>query len=66
MQTYLCTLGMPKQTNRKRLCQLTENFYVYWHPKNQFHHSLLSRDIARFCKFVSLGNLGMTGHAYQN
>ena len=33
--------------------------------KNQFHSSLLFRDIAKISQACFLGNLGMPGHSFQ-
>ena len=57
----LGTLGMPGQANPKRYYKLVENFCAYLQAKNQLHPPCFSGDIAKICRHLILGFLGMTG-----
>ena len=65
MQTCLCTFGMPDQTTQKNI-STRRKLWCLLACKKSVHLSLLCWDIARFWKFVTSGNLSLTGHAYRN
>ena len=45
MQTWLCTLGMPDQTNQKKIMSTCRKRLCFAACKNQLHHSILSWNI---------------------
>ena len=55
---------MPGQTHQIQWCQLVKTL-MFIGTKNQLHLSILSLDMTRFYKFVTVGTLDMTGHVHQ-
>ena len=55
---------MPGHTNLKWQYQSEGTFDVYLQAKNQLHPSRFSWDIAKICKLVALGTLGMSCYTH--
>ena len=51
---------MPGYVHPKWYYQLAENLRVYLQAKNQLHSPHIFGDIAKICKLVILGTLGMS------
>ena len=58
----LSTLDKPGYT--KWYYYLVENFRIYLQIKEQLHPTWFSGDIAKICKLLILGTLGMSGYAH--
>ena len=56
-------LGMPGHTHVKRQYQFEVSFDGYLQDKNHLHPQRFSGDVAKICKLLTLGTLGMPGYA---